>query len=252
MEDEDQPSGIMIYADEESEIEPEENVKVDVSKPRKKRSVDFPGLDVPARETGNQSCWAASQAQSNFDCSLDLSNNRANYCPEFISQERSQRLQSGSADVFFAGYARELDSFMSSYSQSSRILGQDGDRKLGTTDGVFAGDNTQLDSVMSVHSRSYNDLRFGYNSESGSTNGFTNGYRHEVDSVHRDSPTYGNFGPNYNSESANMNSFSGGYRHVDFISGYSPSYRHYRPIYRREPDSPSSFSPYTLTNLHQS
>lgn len=252
VEDEDQPSGITIFADEESKKETEDNVKVDVSEPRKKRSVDFPGINAPVPENGDQSYRAASQIPPDLNSSTYLSNNRSNYCPELISRERSssQRWRSGSTDGLFPGYAEELDSFMSGYSHSSRDLGLDYDRKPGTTNVVFAGDNHEFNSFMYGRSHSYNDLSFGYNSESGSVDGFSGGYRREFDFVPGYSPSYRDFGPNYNSESGQMDSFSGGYRReFDFMPGYSPSYREFSPIYSSESRSPFSFSHFSFANL---
>ncbi|KAK6927984.1 PSP, proline-rich [Dillenia turbinata] len=80
-EDEDQPSGIMIYGDEESKIEQEDGEIVSdsaeptpVPEPRKKMSIEFPGINAPIPENADKRLWA--EVVSSSDLSRSRSHRR--------------------------------------------------------------------------------------------------------------------------------------------------------------------------------
>uniref|UniRef100_A0A1D1Z7Q8 Zinc finger CCHC domain-containing protein 8 n=1 Tax=Anthurium amnicola TaxID=1678845 RepID=A0A1D1Z7Q8_9ARAE len=81
VEDEDQPSGITIYADEETNAEYEEGELSDKGEPEppeKKMTVDFPGINAPIPENGDSRRWAASPA---FPSSSDSLKSRTQHRP---------------------------------------------------------------------------------------------------------------------------------------------------------------------------
>lgn len=123
VEDEEQPSGITIFDDEETKEKNEEIFKVDISEPQKKMSICFPGINAPIPENADESCWAA--PQSTPSSSNNQSNNRSNCSPELTPRGHSyyQRWPSGSSNGHFSGYANELNSFLSGYSHSNVELG---------------------------------------------------------------------------------------------------------------------------------
>lgn len=63
LEEEDQPSGIVVYDNEDSKEENEECVNVNPTEPKRKMSVDFPGINAPIPVNADRSCWATSNFQ---------------------------------------------------------------------------------------------------------------------------------------------------------------------------------------------
>lgn len=65
MDDEDQPSGITIYGEEEiREQEDGEIVEADYSKSERKMTVKFPGINAPIPENADERLWAAGPSGS--------------------------------------------------------------------------------------------------------------------------------------------------------------------------------------------
>ncbi|MQL82833.1 hypothetical protein Taro_015303 [Colocasia esculenta] len=78
-EDEDQPSGLTIYADEETGAEYEEGElpeKGEAEPPEKKMTVEFPGVNAPVPENADLRLWAASPS---FPSSSDSFNSRSQH-----------------------------------------------------------------------------------------------------------------------------------------------------------------------------
>ncbi|KAK6913468.1 PSP, proline-rich [Dillenia turbinata] len=101
-EDEDQPSGIMIYGDEETKVEQEDGEILSdsaeptpVPEPRKKMSVEFPGINAPVPENADKRRWAAGVSSS--DLSRSQSHRRFNPLLE-SSSRRHFREQKWSMD----------------------------------------------------------------------------------------------------------------------------------------------------------
>ncbi|KAA8547831.1 hypothetical protein F0562_004260 [Nyssa sinensis] len=93
-EDEDQPSGITIFADEESKeakedgeiLEtdyPEEILETDYPELPRKMSVEFPGINAPIPENADERCWAAGSSSSNL--SRNRSHRRSSHSSQPIS-----------------------------------------------------------------------------------------------------------------------------------------------------------------------
>ncbi|KAL5080424.1 hypothetical protein RYX36_008845 [Vicia faba] len=73
-DDEDQPSGIMIFTDKDmAEHEDGEIPGADSSKPKLKMSVEFPGINAPIPEKADERLWAARAVVPSF--SSDISRN---------------------------------------------------------------------------------------------------------------------------------------------------------------------------------
>ncbi|KAG8384531.1 hypothetical protein BUALT_Bualt04G0127600 [Buddleja alternifolia] len=83
---EDQPSGIMIFGDEEKKEEGEEGEILDASnaEPSRKKSVEFPGVNAPVPENADKWLWAAKS--SSFSHSRDRSHRRHNDSSENLSR----------------------------------------------------------------------------------------------------------------------------------------------------------------------
>lgn len=58
MEDDNQPSGITIYANGDTPEENEECINTVSKDPKKKMIVDFPGVNAPIPVNANQNRWA--------------------------------------------------------------------------------------------------------------------------------------------------------------------------------------------------
>ncbi|XP_061359757.1 uncharacterized protein LOC133303798 [Gastrolobium bilobum] len=95
VDDEDQPSGITIYTDREiSEQEDGEIMEADFSKPKRKMTVEFPGINAPIPGNADQRLWAAVTGPSSSDVPRNWSQHRWNQSPEYGSRGyyREQRL----------------------------------------------------------------------------------------------------------------------------------------------------------------
>ncbi|KAG6602563.1 Zinc finger CCHC domain-containing protein 8, partial [Cucurbita argyrosperma subsp. sororia] len=81
-ENEDQPSGITIFADEETdEKEDGEITETEYSNPRKKMSVEFPGINAPIPENADERLWAAEPSSSGLP--RNWSNQRLNHHTDY-------------------------------------------------------------------------------------------------------------------------------------------------------------------------
>ncbi|KAF1859801.1 hypothetical protein Lal_00027983 [Lupinus albus] len=70
VDDEDQPSGITIYTDKEiTEQESGEIMGINKLKPKRKMTVDFPGINAPILENADERLWTAGAALSSYDIS---------------------------------------------------------------------------------------------------------------------------------------------------------------------------------------
>ncbi|XP_060190164.1 uncharacterized protein LOC132619238 isoform X1 [Lycium barbarum] len=92
-EDEDQPSGITIFADEEKKEETEEGEILDKSfpnlpksfpNPPRKMSVDFPGVNAPIPEHADERRWEAVPSSSSY--SRSHSHNRYNHAKDNVNR----------------------------------------------------------------------------------------------------------------------------------------------------------------------
>ncbi|TKY50056.1 Zinc finger CCHC domain-containing protein 8 [Spatholobus suberectus] len=97
VDDEDQPSGITIYTDREiADQEDGEIMEADSSKPRRKMTVEFPGINAPIPENADERLWATGAGPSSSDISrnLSLSQHRSNNSTDYGSRgyHREQRL----------------------------------------------------------------------------------------------------------------------------------------------------------------
>ncbi|XP_050381259.1 uncharacterized protein LOC126798357 [Argentina anserina] len=89
VDDEDQPSGIIIHGVEETKVEQEDGEIVDTDlpelpKPQRKMTVGFPGLNAPIPENADERRWAPSASFS--DPSRNYSHSRANHYSEPVSR----------------------------------------------------------------------------------------------------------------------------------------------------------------------
>uniref|UniRef100_A0A2N9E3M7 CCHC-type domain-containing protein n=1 Tax=Fagus sylvatica TaxID=28930 RepID=A0A2N9E3M7_FAGSY len=81
-DDKDQPSGITIYADGEIKEEQEDGeiIEAESSEPRRKMTVEFPGVNGPIPENASGRLWAAGST------SLDHSRNRVHHSSDHYSE----------------------------------------------------------------------------------------------------------------------------------------------------------------------
>ncbi|KAK7266740.1 hypothetical protein RIF29_19392 [Crotalaria pallida] len=87
VDDDDQPSGITIYTDEEiAEQEDGEIMDVDKSIQKRKMTVEFPGINAPIPENADERLWAAGAGPSSYDISRNLPQPRSNYNPDYGSR----------------------------------------------------------------------------------------------------------------------------------------------------------------------
>lgn len=92
VDDEDQPSGITIFTDEDmAETEDGEIMGADSSNPKKKMSVEFPGINAPIPENADERSWAARAGPSSSSDhsrnwsqqrSLSYGSNRGYHCEQ--------------------------------------------------------------------------------------------------------------------------------------------------------------------------
>lgn len=96
-EDEDQPSGITIYADEKTdEQEDGEITEAEYRKPQKKMSVEFPGINAPIPENADERLWAPEPSSSGLP--RNRSNQRLNHYPEYDTRGNDHHQQRWSRD----------------------------------------------------------------------------------------------------------------------------------------------------------
>ncbi|XP_057993447.1 uncharacterized protein LOC110671573 isoform X2 [Hevea brasiliensis] len=101
-DDEDQPSGITIFADEDVKEEQEDGeiIETDCPDPPKKMAVEFPGINAPIPENADERLWAA--GPSSYDPFRNRSLRRSNHSSEPISRWRRHE-QRGSRDSLDEG-----------------------------------------------------------------------------------------------------------------------------------------------------
>ncbi|KAG6578511.1 hypothetical protein SDJN03_22959, partial [Cucurbita argyrosperma subsp. sororia] len=96
-EDEDQPSGITIYADEKGdEQEDGEITEPEYRKPGKKMSVEFPGINAPIPESADERLWSAEPLSS--DLPRKRSSQRLNHHIEHDGRGNDHHQQRWSRD----------------------------------------------------------------------------------------------------------------------------------------------------------
>lgn len=92
-DDDNQPSGITIFADGEIKEEQEDGeiIETDYPEPRKKMSVGFPGVNAPIPEKADERLWAA--GPSILELSRNRLHSRSNHYSEPVSRghHREQR-----------------------------------------------------------------------------------------------------------------------------------------------------------------
>ncbi|KAL1291822.1 hypothetical protein HN51_060328 [Arachis hypogaea] len=86
VDDEDEPSGITIYTDREiAEQEDGEIVEVDYSKPKRKMTIEFPGINAPIPKNADDKLWAAGPSGSDTSNS-SRTHHRSNYSSDYGSR----------------------------------------------------------------------------------------------------------------------------------------------------------------------
>ncbi|XP_027357852.1 uncharacterized protein LOC113867079 isoform X2 [Abrus precatorius] len=96
VDDEDQPSGITIYTDREiAEQEDGEIMEADCSKPKRKMTVEFPGINAPIPENADERLWSARAGPSSSDTSRNWSQHRSNYNSDHGGREYHREHRSG-------------------------------------------------------------------------------------------------------------------------------------------------------------
>ncbi|RDX94546.1 Zinc finger CCHC domain-containing protein 8, partial [Mucuna pruriens] len=96
VDDEDQPSGITIYTDREiADQEDGEIMEVDLSKPKRKKTVEFPGINAPIPENADERLWGTGAGPSGSDVSRNLSQHRSNYSTDYGSRGYHREQRSG-------------------------------------------------------------------------------------------------------------------------------------------------------------
>ncbi|RYR32767.1 hypothetical protein Ahy_A10g047293 isoform B [Arachis hypogaea] len=88
VDDEDEPSGITIYTDREiAEQEDGEIVEVDYSKPKRKMTIEFPGINAPIPKNADDKLWAVGPAPSGSDTSnSSRTHHRSNHSSDYGSR----------------------------------------------------------------------------------------------------------------------------------------------------------------------
>ncbi|KAL2335302.1 hypothetical protein Fmac_016515 [Flemingia macrophylla] len=100
VDDEDQPSGITIYTDKEiADQEDGEIMESDSLKPKRKMTVEFPGINAPIPKNADERLWSSGAGSSSSDISRNLSSShqRSNYSTDYGS--RGYRHESRLADL---------------------------------------------------------------------------------------------------------------------------------------------------------
>ncbi|KAL6983059.1 hypothetical protein U1Q18_016451 [Sarracenia purpurea var. burkii] len=93
----DEPSGITIFADEESTEGKEDGKILETPEPVKKMSVEFPGINAPIPENADERRWTA--GPSSFDSSRDRSPHILKDSSELISSRDQYQEQRWSRDL---------------------------------------------------------------------------------------------------------------------------------------------------------
>ncbi|KAJ9173095.1 hypothetical protein P3X46_016266 [Hevea brasiliensis] len=101
-DDEDQPSGIKIFADGDVKVEQEDGeiIETDYPDPPIKMAVKYPGINAPIPENADERLWAA--GRSSYDPFRNRSHHRSNHSSEPISRWRHHE-QRGSRDSLDEG-----------------------------------------------------------------------------------------------------------------------------------------------------
>ncbi|KAM5581016.1 hypothetical protein ABKV19_010297 [Rosa sericea] len=89
VDDEDQPSGIIIHGGEETKVEQEDGEIIETDhpeppEPQRKMTVEFPGVNAPIPENADERLWAPGPSLS--DPSRNRSHNRSNHYSEPVSR----------------------------------------------------------------------------------------------------------------------------------------------------------------------
>ncbi|KAG4911853.1 hypothetical protein JHK85_053142 [Glycine max] len=97
VDNEDQPSGITIFTDSEiADQEDGEIMEANASKPKRKKTVKFPGINAPIPEKADERLWGTRAGPSSSDISRNLSlpQHRSNYSTDYGSRgyHREHRL----------------------------------------------------------------------------------------------------------------------------------------------------------------
>lgn len=126
MDDEDQPSGITIYSDREiAEQEDGEIMEADSLRPKRRKTVQFPGINAPIPEKADERLWGIGAGPSSSDISRNLSlpHHRSNYGTDYGSRgyHREQR----SADLKDDGPPGDPGHSSSKFSFHPRFGGHD-------------------------------------------------------------------------------------------------------------------------------
>ncbi|KAF7820013.1 Zinc finger CCHC domain-containing protein 8 [Senna tora] len=124
--DEDQPSGITIYGDEEiREQEDGEILEADYPKSKRKMTVEFPGINAPIPENADERLWTA--ASSSSDISRNRPQHRSNYSSTDYGSRGYYRDRRSSADFVDDGPPGDPGHSSSKYSFHPRYGGYDND-----------------------------------------------------------------------------------------------------------------------------
>ncbi|CAL0321687.1 unnamed protein product [Lupinus luteus] len=90
VDDDDQPSGITIYADKEIAEQEDGQIKgIKKLKPKRKMTVEFPGINAPIPENADERLWSAGAAPSSYDISnisRNLPQHRSNHTTDYGSR----------------------------------------------------------------------------------------------------------------------------------------------------------------------
>ena len=97
VDNEDQPSGITIFTDSEiADQEDGEIMEANASKPKRKKTVKFPGINAPIPDNADERLWGTRAGPSSSDISRNLSlpQHRSNYSTDYGSRgyHREHRL----------------------------------------------------------------------------------------------------------------------------------------------------------------
>ncbi|XP_058088818.1 uncharacterized protein LOC131235597 isoform X2 [Magnolia sinica] len=117
----DQPSGITIFADEETKEEHEDGEILEAAEPEppeKKKTIEFPGVNAPIPENADQRRWAASPGPTSSDSYRNRSHGRSNRPSDGSrGHYRDQRRSRDYRDVAPPGVDPRADHSMSSHGQ---------------------------------------------------------------------------------------------------------------------------------------
>lgn len=115
-EEEDQPSGITIFAYEEIGEQDEGNLKSEDKKPFKKMTVDFPGINALIPENADQRKWAAISMPLSFDSSRIWTDYRSNSFSEFNNTGHPpNQMWPGRFTGYSLGVSPPMSGYLSNY-----------------------------------------------------------------------------------------------------------------------------------------